>query len=213
MFVCFRIFVIPKKKPCFSPEKGIFWFIFSVSLSFSLSLFWPPSFSVSLSLSLSFLLFFLSSFLSFLFAFFWFLVFVSFFIFLSSLLFFHERNNIKILNCKFCLQSIFYLFWFPCLFLFQVPFSYLCSFLILSYVFCSTSRFLVFQTNNLKKQIGQKGGCNIFLSTCVLENVKSYRFFLCSFFWGKFGVMFKKHSKIAISAHFLRANNWKNGHF
>ena len=33
-------------------------------------------------------------------AFFWFLVFGSFFLSLSSLLFFHERNNIKILNCK-----------------------------------------------------------------------------------------------------------------
>ena len=37
-----------------------------------------------------------------------------------------------------------------------------------------------FKTNNLKTQFfGEKGGCNktFFLSTCVLQNVKSYRFF------------------------------------
>ena len=132
-----------QKKPCFPPEKGIFC-LFSVFLFLSpLAFFGPPSFSVSLSLSLSFLLFFLSSFLSLFFAVFWFLVSVSFFIFLSSLLFFHERNNIKIFNCKFFFSEIFSLFLVSCLFLFQVPFSYLCCFLILSYVFCSTSRFLV----------------------------------------------------------------------
>ena len=94
----------------FPLEKGIFLWIFNVSLSFFLSLSWLPSFSVSLSLSLSFLLFFLYSFLSLFFAFFWFLVWVSFFILLSSLVFFHERNNIKIFNCKFFSSSIFSLF-------------------------------------------------------------------------------------------------------
>ena len=118
---CFLFFVFfCNKKTLFSPRKGHFLLIFSVSLSFSLSFFGPPSSSVSLSLSLSFLLFFLSSFLSFLFAFFWFLVFVSFFLFLSSLLVFHERNNIKILNCKFCLHQ--YFFGVSCLFCFKLPF-------------------------------------------------------------------------------------------
>ena len=121
LLFCF-LFFFNTKKTLFSPRKGHFLFIFSVSLSFSLSLFWPPSFSVSLSLSLSFLLFFLSSFLSFLFAFFWFLVFVSFFLFLSSLLCFHERNNIKILNCKFCLHQYFLFFWFPVFFCFKFLF-------------------------------------------------------------------------------------------
>ena len=205
-------------------------FIFSVSLSFSLSLFWPPSFCVSLSLSLFFLLFFLSSFLSLFFAVFWFLVFVSFFLFLSSLLFFHERNNIKKLNCKFFSSSIFSLFLVSCLFFFQVPFSYLCYFLILSYVFCSTSRFW-FQNRQLRKKkknriFWSKGGLQqngfFFLSTSVLQNVKSYRFFRS--FFGKFWVMFKKHYKNRYFSTFLKAKkgkqkwpflivtNWATGH-
>ena len=139
---CFVFCCLIQKKTLFSPRKGHFLFIFSVSLSFSLSLFWPPSFCVSLSLSLFFLLFFLSSFLSLFFAVFWFLVFVSFFLFLSSLLCFHERNNIKNSIASFFFINIFSFFGF-CLFFFRVPFSYLCYFLILSYVFCSTSRFLV----------------------------------------------------------------------
>ena len=122
LFFCFVFLLKNNKKPCFPPEKGIFLLIFSVSLSFSLSFLGPPSSSVSLSLSLSFLRFFLSSFLSFLFAFFWFLVFVSFFLYLSSLLVFHERNNIKILNCKFCLHQYFLFFWFPVFFCFKFPF-------------------------------------------------------------------------------------------
>ena len=185
---CFLV-VSYKRKPCFPPRKGHFLFIFSVSLSFSLSLFWPPSFCVSLSLSLSlFLLFFLSSFLSFFFAVFWFLVFVSFFLFLSSLLFFHERNNIKILNCKFCLHHFFSLFWFP---VFFVSSSFLLSLLFPDFELCFlfNIKFFDFQTDNLKKTefFGQKGGCNktVFLSTCVLENVKSYHFFGVPFL-GKF---------------------------
>ena len=59
------------------------------------------------SLSLS-CFFFLSSFLFF--AFFWFLVFVSLFSFLASLLLSHERNNIKILNYKVCFINPFSLF-------------------------------------------------------------------------------------------------------
>ena len=182
---CFLI----QKNLVFPLEKGIF--------SFSLSLFWPPSFSVSLSLSLSpslsFLLFFLSSFLSFFFAFFWFLGFVSFFLFLSSLLFFHERNNNKIFNCKFFSSSISSLFLISCLFLFQVPFSYVCYFLILSYVLCSTSKVFGFKTKNLKKiNFWSKGGLQqngFFFNLCFAKCQK------LSFFWVpflcKFWVMFK----------------------
>ena len=125
-FFCSFPFFVLIGKPCFPPKKGIFTFIFSVSLSFSLNLFWPPPFYVSLSLSLSCscVSFFL---LVFLFAFFLFLVFVSFFIIISSLLLFHEKNNMKILNCAFFVSSIFSLF---CGFLscvsFQFPFPYLC---------------------------------------------------------------------------------------
>ena len=185
------------KKPCFPPRKGPFLLIFSVSLSFSLSLFWPPSFSVSLSLSLSFLRFFLYSFLSLFFAFFWFLVLVSVCIFLSSLRFFHERNNIKIFNCKFFLHQYFLFFGFQSFFCFKFLFSYLCYFLISSYVFCSTSRFFGFNTNNLKTEFLVNKGVatkRCFLSTCVLQNVKSYRFVFGHFF-GNFWLMFKKHYK------------------
>ena len=62
--LCFLCLLIDKK-PVFPPRKGHFLFIFNVSPSFSLNLFWPPPFSVSLSLSLccSFLFTFLLVFL------------------------------------------------------------------------------------------------------------------------------------------------------
>ena len=141
------------KKTCFSPRKGHFLFIFSVSLSFSLSLFWPPYFCVSLSLSLFFLFF--SSFLSLFLLSFGSLFLSLSFLFLSFLLFFHERNNIKRINCKFFVHQFFIsffgflsfffhlhsfcfplfkrqerqqglLYFFPLLFLFFVVFLYFC---------------------------------------------------------------------------------------
>ena len=145
-FALLSLFLIDKK-PVFPPRKGHFLLIFNVSLSFSLNLFWPPPFSVSLSLSLC-CSFFFPSFLSFFFAFFLFLVFVSFFPFLSSLLLFHEKKNIKIFNCNFFLKYFLFLLVSCLAFLFQIPFSYLCFFLFLSYVFCSTSMFLVSKTTN-----------------------------------------------------------------
>ena len=208
LFFCFVfcfLVVWYKKNLVFPPRKGHFLFIFSVCLSFSLSLFWPPPFSVSLSLSLSFLLFFLSSFLSFLFAFFWFLVFVSFFLSLSSLLFFHERNNIKILNCKVCLHQYVLCFGFPVFFLFQVPFSYLCYFLILSYVFCSTSRFWVSKQTTKKTFFGQRGVTTkrlFFINLCFGMCEKLAHFF------GKFWLMLKKHYKTRYFSTLLKAKIW-----
>ena len=108
------------QKTLFFPRKG--HFLFSVFLFLSLAFFGLPLFCVSLSLSLFFLLLFLSSCLSGFFAVFWFLVLVSFFIFLSFLLFFHERNNIKKINCKFFSSSIFSLFLVSCLFSFKFLF-------------------------------------------------------------------------------------------
>ena len=122
-FLCFLY-----KKPCFSTRKGHFLFIFSVSLSFSLSLLWPPSFSVSLSLSLDFLLlsffflsFFLLSFFLLVFLFCFLLVpcFCLFLSFLSSLLLSHERNNIEIVNSNCFLHQSFLFFWFPLFFSFK----------------------------------------------------------------------------------------------
>ena len=125
---CFFGCLIQNKKPCFSPRKGHFLFIFSVSLSFSLCPFGPPSFSLSLSQSFFFLLFFLSSFLSLFLLSFGSLFlslsfFLSFFLSLSSLLFFHERNNMKIFNCKFFFGLTSFLFLkFPAFFCFRFLF-------------------------------------------------------------------------------------------
>ena len=47
-----------------------------------------------------------------------------------------------------------------------------------------------------------------FLWTCVLENVKSYRFFWGHFF-GNFWLMFKKHYKNRYFSTFFKAKKWK----
>ena len=146
---------------------------------FLLSLFWPSTCSISLSLSLScsFLFFFLLVLL-------FLLSFASFFFSLSlcfSLLCFcfMKTNNIKRFNCKvFFINPVSFLvsclvFSFKSLFLIFV-------FLVFSYVFCSTSMFW-FQKHKLKNtNVWSKGELQqnrVFLITCVLQNVKSYRFF------------------------------------
>ena len=104
-----------QKNLVFPPKKRHFC-LFSVFLFLSPStFFWPPPFSIFLSLSLSASCPFILSFLSFFFAFFCFLVFVSFFPFLSSLLLFHEKNNIRKIDVQSFSSSIFF-FWFPVFF-------------------------------------------------------------------------------------------------
>ena len=68
VFLFFPFFASKRHKPCFSPRKGHFWFIFECLPFFLLSPFWPPLFQF-LFLCLSLVLFFLFSFLSFFFAF------------------------------------------------------------------------------------------------------------------------------------------------
>ena len=208
-FVCFVFFLffsflsllLKSKTLLFPLEKGIFGLFLSVSLSFSLAFFGLPLFQF-LFLCLSLVRFFLFSFLSFFFAFVLFLVFLSFFPFLSSLLLFHERNNIKILNYNFFINIFL---GFPVLFFLSNPFSYLCFFLILSYVFCSTSMFLVEKIKVEKHLFWVKRGLQqtgfFFLWTCVLQNVKSYHFCwpICL---ANFGCCSKSTMKIGISAHF-----------
>ena len=140
LFCCYfflSLFLIENQ---FSPWKGILMFIFECLPLFLLSPFWPPPFALSLSLSLSFSC--LSSFLSFFFSFFLFLVFVSFFIFASSLLLFHENNNIEILNYKVCFHQSFLIFVGFLSFFFQIPFPCHCFFLILSFAFVQHQGFL-----------------------------------------------------------------------
>ena len=186
-FLCFAFFVfLIDKKTCFPPRKGHFLLIFNVSLSFSLNLFWPPPFSVSLSLSLccSFLFSFL---LVFLFCFLFvscFCLFLSFSFFIAFVSWKEKHQNIQL---QFFPEIFSLSFWFPVLlFCFKSLFLIFVFFLILSYVFCSTSMFLVSKRTNWKAQKQQKKtNCNktgFFLWTCVLQNVKSYRFFFCPFF-------------------------------
>ena len=183
------------EKPVFPLEKGIFCLFLSVSLCFSLAFFWPPPFSISLSLSLSssFLSFFLPVFL------FCFLLLPCFCLFLSFSFFFafvswkEQHQNIQLqsfsssyflflgISClAFSLKSLFLIFVFS-------PDFKLC--------FCSTSMYLVSKKAQVRKhQFLVKRGVatkRFFLWTCVLQNVKSYRF-LGGHFLGKFWLMFKK---------------------
>ena len=202
--LCFLCFLIDKK-PVFPLEKGIFC-LFSMFLFLSpLTFFGLPLFLFPF-LCLSVALFFLPSFLSFFFAFFLFLVFVSFFPYLFSLLLFHEKKTWNY-SIAICFPEIFSLLVSCLAFLFQMPFSYLCFFLILSYVFSSTSMFLVSKRTNWeaqktkKKQIATKRF--FFLWTCVLQHCKSYRFFFAPFL-PIFGWCSKNTIKIGISAHFWK---------
>ena len=156
-----------------------------------------PLFYFSFSVSLLFFCFLFPSCLSFLLSF-CYLVFVSFFHFLSSLLLFHEKKNIKIFNCNFFPEILSLVL---VSFLFFVSKPFLLSLLFPDFKLCFLFNIKVFdfQTHNFTKNkfLGLKGGCNktgFFLSTCVLKNAKSYGFFWGHFF-GNFWVMFKKHCK------------------
>ena len=150
----FAFFAFNRIKPVFGPQKGHFCLFFSVCPSFSL-VFFPPSFSLSLSLSLSSS--FLSSiFFSFLFCFLMVLVFLylSFF-FLVCLLLFHEKNSINLILKFVCHQSFCFLV-FCLLFSFKLLFLIFVCFLILSFVFGSTSEKSISKT----PIFGQQRGCN-----------------------------------------------------
>ena len=202
LFLSFLCFLIHKNL-VFPLEKGIFCLVLSVSLCFSLAFFWPPPFSISLSLSLScscpffFLLVFLVCFLLV-------LVYVSFFPFLSSLLLFHERNNIKIFNCNLSLHQHFLLVLFPVLCFLSNPFFLSLLFPDFKLCFWFNINVFGFKTNSLTKQkfLVKRGVATkrfLFIWTCVLQNVKTYHFLP---FLGNVWLMFKKHYKIDISAHF-----------
>ena len=138
-----------------------------------------PFFTFSFSVSLFFFSYFLPSCLSFLLSFcFLFLSFFSFFFLVCFCFMKTQHQNIKLQSFSSSILSHFC--WFPLFFFLANSLSLsLLFFLILSFVFCSTSVF-GFKECKFKKHIFQKKGVqhNVFLSTCVLQNVKSYRFFL-----------------------------------
>ena len=88
------------------------------------------------------------------------------------------------------------------------PFSYLCYLLILSYVFCSTSRFLISRQTIFF--FWSKGGCDktFFFMNLYFGKCEKLSFFLCPFL-GKFWVMFEKHYKHRYFSTFLRATKCK----
>ena len=180
-FVSFPFFASNRQKnPVFPHRKGHFC-LFSMFLFLSpLTFFGLPLF-LFLFLCLSLSLVFLSSFLSFFLLSFCFL-FLSLFHFSFFFAFVSWKEQHENFQLQFIFSwNIFSFFWFPVLLFLSNPFSYLCFFLILSYVFVQHQCFW-FQKTKLKNtnfwskgELQQNG---FFLWTCVLENVKSYRFFL-----------------------------------
>ena len=212
-FVCclgfgpFPFFVLKEKTLLFPLKRAFFCLFFECLPLFLLSLFWPPPFSLYLSLSLSFIFFF-PSFLS---LFLCFLLVPCFCLFLSFCLFFafvswkEQHQNIKLQSSLFTIPFSFLLV-SSLLYPFQSPFLIFVFFLILSFVFCSTSMFFFDKCKFKKNNFWSRGGFQhkVFILTCVLQNVKGYRFFflggggLCQFL-----LMFKRSTiKIGILAHF-----------
>ena len=160
-FFCLFLSFVLIEKPWISPKKGPFFdfqcFPFSLpSLFLGLSFFHVHVLCLSLSLSL---FFFLPSFLSFFFAFFLFLIFVSFFLCLSSLLCFMKRTTSKYSITKIFVHQSFLIFVaFLSSFSFKSPFLIFACFLIFSFVFCSTSMFSFKKCKFKKHQFWVKRG-------------------------------------------------------
>ena len=206
---CFLLpfFASEWQKTVFPLKKGHFLFIFECLPLFLLSLFWPSTCSISLSLSLSLsiyiyislslslVLFFLPSCLYFV----CFLLAPSFSLCLSFSVFFAfvswKLTTSKDSIAKFFFHQSCVFFWFPVLFSLSNPFVLSLFFLVFNYAFCSTSMFFGFKKHKLKNtNFWSKGELQqniVFLITCVLQNVKIYRFFAP--FLAKFWLMFKKH--------------------
>ena len=183
LFIVFYVFpflslLFNTKEPCFPLEKGNFCLFLSVSICFSLSLVWPPPSSISLSLFFSCSCpFFLPSCLSSLLSFGSLFLSLSF-PFLSSLLLFHERNNIKIFKGKMFLHQSFLV---SCLvFFFQISFL---SLLFPGFKLCFVQhQWFWFQKPKLKNNnFWRKGG--------LQQNV------ICCPFFGQILGMFKNTIK------------------
>ena len=124
----------------------------------------------------------------------WFLVFCLF-LFLSSLLLFHEKQHQNIILQSLCFINPFSVFIFGLVF----SLKSLYFFLILSSVFCSTSMVLLSKPSWKTPNVWSRGGCNKrFCYEPVFCKMWKLSF---SPFWGNFWLMFKKHYNIGISAH------------
>ena len=199
------------EKTGFPPRKGHF-VIFESPPLFLLSLFWPPPLSVSLSLclslslSLSLALVFFFFLLVFLFCFLLVPCFCLLLCFCVFFAFVSWKNNIRRFNCNYFHQSFIFIGILSC-FPFQIPFIYLCCFLISSYVFCSTWLFLVSkQTKNTN--FWSKGGLQqnvLFFYEPVFCKMSKVIVFLEALF----GQILGDVQKRGISVHFFA----KNGHF
>ena len=114
-------------------------------------------------------------------------------------------------------MNVFSFFGFLSCFLFEISFSYLSFFLILSYVCCSTSLFLVSKKPKFKNtNFWSKGGLQhngVFYQPvfCKMWKVIVFGGF---FFWQIFGCFSKNTIKIGILAHFSKQKiTKKNGIF
>ena len=203
-FAFLSLFFNRQKKLIFPLEKGNFC-LFSMFPFLSPWTFFGLPLFLFLFLCLSLSLVFLSSFLSF-----FLLSFCFLFLSLVHFSFFFAFVSWKEQDEHFQLQFLFFSemfslsFGFLSCFFFLIPFSYLCF--LPDFKLCFLFNINVFsfkKKQNWKAHIfGQKGGCNktVFLWTCVLQNVKSYRFF-CPFF-AQILVGRQKHYKIGVSAKF-----------
>ena len=205
IFLLFFPFFAFNRKNCFPPpQKRALLLVIECLPLFLLSLFWPPPFSLPLSLNLS------SSFLSsFLLVFLSLLSFGSFsclFLYFSFFFgLFHEKNDMKLLISKFFINP-FSCFGFLSCFLFQMPFSCLCFFLILICVFCSTSMFL------LSKKTSKKWTRGVATKVFFYEPVfcKMWKVTVFWPFLPNFGWCSKNTNKTGISSHFYRPKKGKN---
>ena len=124
------------------------------------------------------------------------------------MLLFLEKNNMKILNWNSFSSSKCSLFGVSCLvFSLKSLFLIFVFFLILSYVFCSTSLFLVSKTQVEKHIFSKKGGLQqngfFFMNLCFAKCQK-LSFFFWDFFLDFLGCFSKNTIKIGILAHFSK---------
>ena len=178
--------------------------------------FWPSTCSISLPLSLS------CSFLSFFLLVFLFLLSFGSFFFSLSFFFcllwfcFLKTNNIKRFNCKVFFHQSCVFCWFPVLISLSNPFFLSLFFPGIHLCFLFHINVFGFKKHKLKNtnfwskgELQQNG---FFLITCVLQNVKSYRFLFAPFL-AKFWLMFEKHYKNRYFSTFSKAKAKKNDHF